>query len=84
MINFSVRYSEEVSFDYQCSIPKWNPASALNCQSPRRRLTDHKCESLKPQDSLGRFVKNILDLQKVDHTQKAPLNPPAIVLNEML
>ena len=24
--------------------------------------------SLKPQDSIGRFVKNFLDLQKVDHT----------------
>ena len=23
---------------------------------------------LKPQDSFGRFVKNFLDLQKVDHT----------------
>ena len=23
---------------------------------------------LKPQDSFGRFVKNVLDLQKVDHT----------------
>ena len=40
---------------------------------------------LKPQDSLGRFVKNFLDLQKVDHTIRiAPLNPPAIVLNDML
>ena len=24
--------------------------------------------ALKPQDSFGRFVKNCLDLQKVDHT----------------
>ena len=24
--------------------------------------------SLKPQDSFGRFVKKIIDLQKVDHT----------------
>ena len=37
--------------------------------------------------SFGRFVKKILDLQRVDHTiriQKSPLNPPAIVLNDML
>ena len=25
-------------------------------------------EHLKPQDSFGRFVKNFLDLQEVDHT----------------
>ena len=41
---------------------------------------------LKPQDSFGRVLKIFLDLQKVDHTitQKAPLSPPAIVLNDML
>ena len=41
---------------------------------------------LKPQDSFGRFVKFVLDLQKVDkiYHQKAPLNPSAIVLNDML
>ena len=41
---------------------------------------------LKPQDRFGRFVTNCLDLQKVDHAyrQKALLNPPAIVLNDML
>ena len=42
--------------------------------------------ALKPQNSFGRFVKNLLDLQKVGpYHQKAPLNPPAtIVLNDML
>ena len=28
----------------------------------------HATIILKPQDSFGRFVKNFLDLQKVDHT----------------
>ena len=41
---------------------------------------------LKPQDSFGRFVKICLDIKKKSgpYHEKAPLNPPAIVLNDML
>ena len=40
---------------------------------------------LKPQDSFGRFVfKNSWSSESAPYHQKAPLNPPAIVLNDML
>ena len=40
---------------------------------------------LKPQDSFGRFAKNFArSSESGPYHQKAPLNPPAIVLNDML
>ena len=40
---------------------------------------------LKPQDSFGRFVlKNSRSSESGPYHQKAPLNLPAIVLNDML
>ena len=40
---------------------------------------------LKPQDSFGRFVKKkSWSTESGPYHQKAPLNPPAIVLNDML
>ena len=48
-------------------------------------ITTYMYIALKPQDSLGRFVAKFSRYSESGpYNQKAPLNPPAIVLNDML